>query len=69
MRLSQHCLMAKRTSYGRDDTGGAALDRDGADMNVCVYADQNERLLELELIKWGDADILDPDWKTFRIRY
>lgn len=48
---------------------GVVKDADGAELTVCVYADHQDRLLELEVIKWGDASIQQPDWDTFEVRY
>lgn len=48
---------------------GLVTDADGADLVVCVYADHQDRLLELELIKWGNRPVIAPDWATFRVRY
>lgn len=42
---------------------GRMLDCDGNEMTVCVYVDQNDRLLELEIISWGDAAGA-PNWGT-----
>lgn len=36
-------------------------------MGLLLFADQNGRLLELELIRWGDGDLIDPDWKTLKL--
>lgn len=46
---------------------GAVMDRDGADMSVCIYADQNDRLLEFEIIRYEEGDVLEPQWQTFQI--
>ncbi len=48
---------------------GLVKDADGTELTVCIYADHQDRLLELELIKWGDAAIQRPDWDSFEIRY
>jgi len=46
---------------------GELLDRDGTRVGLLLFADQNGRLLELELIRWGDGDLIDPDWKTLKL--
>jgi hypothetical protein len=46
---------------------GRVLDADGDEITVCLYADQNDRLLELELIKWSDEPIQAIQWKTFTV--
>ncbi len=51
------------------DVGGAVNDIDGAEMAVTLYADENHRLLELELVKWDETSIIKPDWSTFRVLY
>lgn len=50
-------------------TEGVVKDVDGADLTVCIYADHQDRLLELELIKWTEQPIREPNWDTFAIRY
>jgi hypothetical protein len=34
---------------------GLVMDVDGTQLTVCVYADHQDRLLELELIRWDDS--------------
>lgn len=46
---------------------GRMQDRDGADLHVVLYADENGRLLELELIRWMPGSVLGPNWSTFRL--
>lgn len=48
---------------------GTVKDSDGAQMTVCIYAGHDDRLLELELIKWGEAAIFQPNWETFEVTY
>lgn len=36
-------------------------DMDGADMTAILYADANDRLLELELIRWDGGRFTSPD--------
>jgi hypothetical protein len=43
-------------------------DEDGAQVTVCLYADHQDRLLELELIKWGDTPLKRVRWETLEIR-
>lgn len=56
---------------GQHDYGvaGKVLDADGQEMEVALYADENDRLLELEIIKWGDCPIVSPDWNAFTVLY
>ena len=49
--------------------GGAMEDADGTEVGVSLYADENHRILELELIRWGDGPLLKPDWNSFRVQY
>ena len=46
---------------------GRMLDKDGVEINVIVYADQNGRLLELEFIRWADDEPKDPQIDTLQI--
>jgi len=46
---------------------GKMLDRDGAEVTVLLYADQNNRLLELEFIRWESGALLEPLWNTLEI--
>lgn len=46
---------------------GELLDRDGTRVGLILFADQNDRLLELELIRWGNGDLIDPDWETLKL--
>lgn len=59
-----------RPSYdGQHSFGveGELLDRDGTRVGVILFVDQNDRLLELELIRWGDGDLINPNWETFKL--
>jgi hypothetical protein len=49
--------------------GGVMFDADGAELSVTLYADENNRLLELELVKLAETDIVAPNWETFRVLY
>jgi hypothetical protein len=46
---------------------GRLRDADGTEMTACLYADENGRLLELELIRWGDGETIQPDWSAVDI--
>jgi hypothetical protein len=46
---------------------GRMLDKDDVEVSVVLYADQNDRLLELEFIRWGDGNLLGPRWDTLRV--
>lgn len=36
-------------------------DADGADLTAVLYADENGRLYELEIIRWADGELIAPD--------
>ena len=44
-------------------------DADGTEISVNLYADENHRIFELELIRWGAGPLLNPNWNSFRIQY
>jgi hypothetical protein len=46
---------------------GKMRDRDGAELTVLLHADENGRLFELEFIRWGEGDLIGPDWKTLKL--
>jgi hypothetical protein len=46
---------------------GKMLDKDGVEIMVAVYADENERILELELVKWSTDELIEPQFKTLLI--
>ncbi|PKM14197.1 MAG: hypothetical protein CVV12_15255 [Gammaproteobacteria bacterium HGW-Gammaproteobacteria-2] len=46
---------------------GELLDKDGAKLAFDLFADENDRLLELELIRWGVGDLIDPDWTSLKL--
>lgn len=39
-------------------------DKDGADVEVLVHTDQNDRLFELELVRYQAGDLIAVDWAT-----
>jgi hypothetical protein len=46
---------------------GKVLDRDGAELSVLLHADENGRLLELELVRFDEGHVLEPDWNTLQL--
>ncbi len=48
---------------------GQLKDTDGTLLTVSIHADQNDRVLELELIKWENRRIVAPDWSTLQVKY
>jgi len=45
---------------------GSMLDEDGAELCIIPFKDQNGRLLELEIIRWEDGDMINPQIDTIR---
>jgi len=43
---------------------GKLSDKDGTELWLDLYADENDRLLELEIIRPGPGRILGPDWSS-----
>jgi hypothetical protein len=41
-------------------------DEDGTQLDVTLYADKNDRLFELEIIRWGEGSIIRPDLASLR---
>jgi len=46
---------------------GTMVDRDGAELEVVLHADENGRLLELEIIRYDPGDLIAPDWSTLEL--
>ncbi|WP_228937818.1 DUF6984 family protein [Paraburkholderia saeva] len=42
-------------------------DQDGATVGVLLYADPNNRLFELEFLRWADGPLLNPDWASIKV--
>jgi hypothetical protein len=47
---------------------GTMKDIDGIEMDVYLFADENNRLLELELNKHAPSPVIRPDWSTFKVK-
>lgn len=43
------------------------LDADNSELSVVLHADENDRLFELEIIRWGDGDLIRPKWGTLTV--
>ena len=76
-RLMFHVEGYERPAYRGQDTfrgrdgfpvEGIVLDRDGTEIDVALYSDQNNRVLELELVKHSIVAIPTADWATFRLK-
>lgn len=51
-------------SFGVD---GRMVDADGTELSVCLYADEDGRLLELEIFRWDFQKVIRPQWQTLVI--
>ena len=54
-----------RCGQHRFPVEGKMLDQDGALLHALLFADTNDRLLELEIIRWDGANLIEPDLGTF----
>jgi hypothetical protein len=67
-------LMFSIESYDRPKgTGQHALpteatlrDEDGTQLDVILYVDKNDRLFELEIIRWGEGAVIRPDLASLK---
>ncbi len=46
---------------------GELLDQDESKLSFDLFADENGRLLEMELIRWGEGGLISPDWSTLKL--
>lgn len=46
---------------------GKVQDRDGSELSVLLHADENGRLLELEVVRFDEGDVMGPVWGTLRL--
>ena len=58
---------------GQKGTGQHALpteatlrDEDGTQLDVILYVDKNDRLFELEIIRWGEGAVIRPDLASLK---
>jgi len=47
---------------------GSVKDADGAEMDVLLFADQNNRVYELEIVKHLPDSVGKADWSTFKVK-
>lgn len=47
---------------------GSIKDADGEEMDVLIFSDYNNRVLELEFIRYADGPMLGPDWSSFKLK-
>jgi hypothetical protein len=46
---------------------GRLRDADGSLLTAVLYADENDRLLELELIRYEEGPVIRPDWSSLEV--
>ena len=46
---------------------GELVDSDGSKLAFDLFADENGRLLELEIVRWGEGDLRNPDWNSLML--
>jgi uncharacterized protein DUF6984 len=46
---------------------GTVLDADGASVSVLLHQDENDRLYELEFVRYDDGDLIEPKWETLKL--
>jgi hypothetical protein len=46
---------------------GTMKDQDGAELHVLLHLDENDRLLELEFVRWVGGPVLGPLWPSFEL--
>jgi hypothetical protein len=51
-------------SYGVE---GRIADEDGVEITVILYADEDNHLLELEFVRWGDGPVKGPSLATLSV--
>jgi hypothetical protein len=49
---------------GRVTVDGKVKDRDGAHLDVILFTDENDRLYELEVVRYEVGKVMEPDWTT-----
>lgn len=65
-RISNYLRPAYRGQHSFD-VEGRMLDADGADVSVILYADENHRLLEMEILRWDSRGLIAPRWETLQL--
>jgi hypothetical protein len=51
-------------SGGRVIADSRAKDQDGAYLDVILFTDENDRLYELEIVRFEEGKVIGPDWNT-----
>lgn len=47
---------------------GSIKDADGAEMDVLIFCDQNDRILEFEFVKHTGGTVMGPNWESFQLK-
>ena len=74
LKLAARLPEDERQNLVRDPSSSSAIASDdgrliagGADISVLLYAGENDRLLELEYIRWDGQPILRPSLSTLQV--
>jgi len=46
---------------------GALQDADGAHLSLLLHQDENDRLYELEIVRYEDGELKGPRWETLKL--
>jgi len=46
---------------------GTMLDAGRSEVSVALYAEENNRIYELEFIRWAEGDLISPDWSSLQV--
>ena len=46
---------------------GKLLDKDGTEVSAILYVDENNRLYELEFVRWDANELIDLQWNTLEL--
>ena len=47
---------------------GIVKDADGAHIELILFSDENDRLFEFEIVRYGDGSVIGPDWGALEFR-
>jgi hypothetical protein len=72
---TSECLKFEIPGYERPEYQGQhaypvearVQDADRTEMSLVLYADEQDRILELEFIRWDDEQVAAPLWETLRV--
>jgi hypothetical protein len=66
LRFELHNYIRSPGAGRRIAVDGTASDRDGAHLNVILFIDENDRLYELELVRFDEGKVVGPNIETFK---